>query len=186
MPTLRRVRTQMVQQAGNELLNTFYFAADLTTADAAASAVGAFFAALQPCMSEDLHYSSVAEQELIDDATGHLTGVEVSGVSYADTGTLTGQPLPFATQALIKWHTGAIVAGRRLAGRTFIPGMTENLNDAGVPNADLLTTLNAAIAVLANGDPDSAVVWSRKHHVSAVMSSGTPWTEYAVLRSRRD
>ena len=151
----------------------------------AVTAVGAFWGALGNAMSSACSWSVEREVASIDAVTGDVLDLVDSGVTLAGHGTLTGQPLPPANQALIRWKCSSIVAGRRLQGRTFVPGMTENLSDDGTPNADLVTALETAAAYLLDVTTSGFAVYSHTHHVAAVVTSFSVYPRYAVLRSRR-
>lgn len=185
MVDIWRVRTQLQTTATNPMLNTFFFAADLVTVSAARTSVQEFWAALGSAMTQNLTWVIENEVEKINVETGALVGVVVDSTNYTGNGTVDSEELPQATQGLIRWGTGAIVSGRRLQGHTFIPGATESLSSDGVPSSALLDKYTTAAAILATGGDDACVIWSRRHHTSAVASSGRPWTEFAVLRSRR-
>jgi hypothetical protein len=180
-----RVRTDLVSTAGNPLLSTMYFPGEsIFSAADARGAVGTFWGALGDAMSETCTWTVEPEVASIDAASGDLLELVSDSVTWSGAGTLTGQPLPPANQALVRWRTASVVAGRQIHGRTFIPGMTENLNDDGTPNSGLVDLLNTAAALLIDGD-NSLCVWSRAHLTAAVATSGTGWNQYAVLRSRR-
>lgn len=185
MVSLIRVRTDWTLSATNPGITNLYFPQGLTTPDAAAAAVGAFWTVLNDAISNTVSWATRADLEVIDAATGELTDVLTGVDTFGGTGTLTGQPLPPATQGLIHWSTNAIEGGRRVVGRTFIPGATENLNDTGVPNSDYLDIAGAAAAALIDGGSTNFTIWSRKNGVGVLAVSGTPWTEWAVQRKRR-
>jgi hypothetical protein len=48
------------------------------------------------------------------------------------------------------------------------------------------TTLSNAAAALLGASNSDFVVWSRKSGAFSVVLSGSPWTELATMRSRRD
>jgi hypothetical protein len=180
-----RIRTALEQQAGNPMLNTLYFDEGAGTAAQAASAVAAFWTACGDLMSTACGWQVENEVALVDEATGDITGYESVASPGSGSGTLSGQPLPFATQGFMNWRTGIIVAGRRLAGRTFIPAATENLNDAGVPNGDYIEVLATAAAALIDDADSALLVYSPTHHTGGLVSSGNVGRVWGVLRSRR-
>jgi hypothetical protein len=184
--TIIPVRTQLQITAGNPLLSTMFFGSDDTNAASAADAVFAFWQALSTVMSSECTFVIERECALIDPATGELTGFADSGDDRADSGSLTDELLPPATQGLITWKTSAIVEGRRLQGRTFIPGLPESQSSAGIPATALRTAADTAVTGLLELGPNALVVYSRAHHVADQVTSGQLWGEFAVLRSRRD
>lgn len=67
----------------------------------------------------------------INEANGELVGTATfSDITVA--GTEAGQPLPYQVQALTKFLTDGFVAGRRVQGRSFFPGLAETFNSGGV------------------------------------------------------
>lgn len=186
MTDILRVRTDLQQMAGNPLVSTMHFDGTTGGASEAASAVASFWSALEPIMSTGCTWEIESEVEVINSSTGALVGVDPIGGGASGAGEATGNPLPLATQGLIRWNTGQINAGRRFYGRTFIPGMTENYNETGVPVPDAITAMAAAATAILSAPDASFVIYGPKHHFFAAVTSGTPWAEWAVLRSRRD
>ena len=181
-----RVRTVIAGAQGGAELSTMFFnvTGGLTAANANA-AVGAFWLAAAGAMSSS--YSATTEGEVaeIDIATGNVTGL-VAVTPITHTGTSAAYRLPPATQGLIRWRTGTYVGGREIRGRTFIPGLTQDDNTSGVPSSGMLSGLQTAANNLISDPLTDFVVYSRKNRDAAPVISGTPWAEFAVLRSRRD
>lgn len=189
-----RVRTVFTGVTGSPYLSTqFFIASDPATGTLAAAAktkVANMWAAMTTQMSNLLSFTVQSPVDVIDPSTGNLEN------SFAVTPTpgvcnLTGDPLPFMSQGLIRVETGVILAGKRLRGRIFVPGPTENVNGTGTPAGTYVSALTtAAQSLLAAGDPVLAV-WHRPPPggntglaVGAVGATGQP--KWAVLRSRRD
>ena len=126
-----------------------------------------------------------AEVTTIDVATGNPTAVEV-GTAGTWVGVVDGELLPRATQGLARWLTGEYVGGRQVRGRTFVPGWTESNNDVdGTPSAAAIGFIQSAIdAVLL----ETAVlcIYARASRTVHAVNGGSPWGEWAILRSRRD
>jgi hypothetical protein len=130
---------------------------------------------------------AVIEPELtiIDSTTGILVGTTTT-TGNTFTGSSSGDQLPLAAQALLQWSTGVVVQGKRLRGRTFLPGMIESFNttdgqvDAGLRGA--WATNMATFIAACSGD---FVIYSRTHHVYASVQGGSMWNQWAVMRSRR-
>lgn len=191
MAILGRLRTLWGGVAGSPYYTNMYYLTDAGGAgmqdscDAWTDLIDAFSTSLGTSMTVAIY----PDVPLIDSATGILTGATtVSGaVVDPDGGT---DLLPPATQGLLRWQTAAVVAGRRLRGRTFLPGMTEGDTNAGgsvLPalvssmNGYLSATFLPAVAAAA-----PLVVYGPTHHAFSEVTSGNMWTEFAVLRSRRD
>lgn len=105
-----------------------------------------------------------------------------------------GDPLPFATQALVRYDTGVYVRGRRLRGRSFIPGYTETDQTSGVgPAAAFITGLNTALGLLGTVVVSNInqVVWSRPNPAFPGSGQAEPVTgraassTWAVQKGRR-
>jgi hypothetical protein len=159
-----------------------------TDAESAIAALAAGWAALDAQVSNLLTWSTESDVEQISAATGELLGVfQVDPV--ADAGTGTADPLPFATQGLIRWRTGSIVNGREVRGRTFIPAPTEAVAIDGRPSAAFVTAASAAIAAWTGGLV-ALEIWHRPNELGAgsawSVETGQLWNQFAVLRSRRD
>lgn len=187
MASITRIRTTFTGSQGAPYVSTQYFAgSDSSAASLAASAVGAFWAALEPVMHNELDWNVEPFAEVINDATGALVGVNPIGGGESGTGEVSGTPLPFATQGLLRLVTSTVVNGRVLRGRIFIPGTTEFVGGNGVPEASYVTALNDAFDALDTAAAGALLVWSRTHGTSAVVTGGQAWNQWAILRSRRD
>lgn len=171
--------------AGGGICRLYFDEAGGTAADAHAAVVS-FFNAVDEVMSTQVAFTVEAEVELVNAATGAITGIE-STDAYSATGTGSGDPLPPATQGLVRWRTGAFVDGREVRGRTFLPGMLESLNDsAGKPNSGALTVINVAAGNLIGDGDSELVIYSRTKSLQATVVSGQAWSQWAQLRGRRD
>lgn len=180
-----RVRTDITGGPGGAELATHYFdvVGGLTAADANA-AVGAFWHTVRDLVHNAYTFSTESEVASVDIATGQVTGLTpVTAIVWA--GTVSGQPLPPASQGLIRWRTGTFVGGREIRGRTFLPGPTEEHNLTGVPNSDYITVANNAAAALIAASGTELMTYSRKNSDAAPVVSGSCWNQWAVLRSRR-
>lgn len=90
----------------------------------------------------------------------------------------------------VEWRTDAIVAGRRLRGRTFIVPITAAAFDAtGSPDSTSIGLVSTAAAEFYDEDPIGNVdpgVWSRTHGILADITGHVVPDQATVLRSRRD
>lgn len=182
-----RVRTVFNSAiAGAPYLSTMYFTGDDDASGAldAVTAVGVFWGAVDALMDSEVTWATEAEVVVMSN-DGTITG-SFSVTPVTGAGALAAEQLPLAAQGLVRWATGQYVNGRRLRGRTFIPGLVEASNNNGRLVAASATVIsNAAAALIATGTVDLAV-WSRTHSTSFPVTSATVWTEFATLRSRRD
>lgn len=183
-----RVQGTFTLAPGSPYYNALYFGG-LTQGEAQAAAVAAasFWGHLDNALRADMAYTTGSEVELVDITSGQVT--DVFSVTPADvdfTGTL--EPLPPANQGLVRLRTNFFANGRRIRGRIFVPGPTEGWTSTGSVNGTTLTNLQDAVNLLiANGGAAGGLqVYSVTHHIAAPVVSGSPWTEFAVQRSRRD
>jgi hypothetical protein len=128
--------------------------------------------------------------DTIDDADGELTGVWTSSGGGTVGGTTVGVTV-LGVGACITWHTGAIVDGRRLRGRTFLVPLAATVWEAnGTFSAGALASLKVlSDALMATG---GLGVWHRPttpggiDGTSSSVLSNTITDKPAILTSRRD
>lgn len=186
-----RVRVTFTGGSGVPWLATHYFREAGGTAQQAATAVGTFWGAVDAFINSGTDWTTEADVSLIDDATGQLTGVQ-STTPVTGTGGSAVERLPQQDQILVRWRTGSTVNGRELRGRTFIPGVIEDTNDAGdVLAATRATILTAAQALITDAN-SVLLTWHRPTSPGAadgseaIVTTASVWQRFAVLRSRRD
>lgn len=186
-----RIRTVFTGPQGSPWLGTMFFDETVGTAQSAATAVGTFWGAVDALMHTTVTWATEADVSAIDDTNGQLMGVS-STTPQTGTGALGGELAPFVSQALVRWRTNGIVNGRSLRGRSFVPGLTTTSADDGRVIAATQATINAAAAALILDANSTLVVWHRPSGPgatdgnSATVVTGTCWSQYASLRSRRD
>lgn len=182
-----RLRTTITGSTGAPYLSTTYWTrTDSSSAGLAADAVAAFWESIASEMSSDLSWNVEGFCDVIDDATGTLVGIDTIGGGNSGDGGDTGEPLPFATQGLLQLRTGVVVGGRALRGRLFIPGATEGKSTDGVPSSDYRSEISSAYSAMMAVSGAEMLIWSRKNGTSSPVTGGSPWNQWAVLRSRRD
>lgn len=184
MSNLFRVRTAITGGPGGSELSTMFFDGSAGTPQDAADAVRAFWNDIKGYIFSNYHMKVEDLVYTIDATTGLATAATATSTLVVDGGS-GDQPLPPATQGLVRWHTGAFTGGRELIGKTYIPGPCEDMNFIGNPSSTYLTALNGAATSLGSGGPPYMVIWSRKHHITAPAGLGTAWSQWAVLKSRR-
>lgn len=152
----------------------------------AADAAAAFWNTIRPLVTNDQTMTVLPEVAEVNVGTGQTEGVAATTTTPA-IGTSTADQIPQAAHALVRWRTGLFFAGRELRGRTFIPGLgTASNGPSGEVILATRTSLNAAATTLLS-DPDADFgVWSQKNAAFATASTGLTWTEWAVMRSRRE
>lgn len=184
MASIYRVRTAWSGPTG-ALLSTLWFenSAGLT-AQAAADAVHALWDGCKAMISNTFTAVTDAEVATFDVSSGQITAV-TSVTNTPVTGTESAEYLPFQTQGLIRLPTGIFLAGRRLQGHVYVPGPTENRNDAGTPSVAYQAALTAAGAAMVSWVSSTPVVYSRTHTAAVPITTPQASPHWAVLRSRR-
>jgi len=182
-----RVRTSFAGVAGAPYLSTMYFMTGDTLPDAQAAntAVGTFWSTIDAQLLTSLSWSTDPEVSVLTTA-GVLTGSHAV-TPVTGTGNIAGSLTPPATQGLVRWATPIYVAGRRVRGRTFIPAIPQSLlSSSGGPALALSTAVNNAAAALIADANANLGIWSRKNGGIHAVTTGGMWSQFAVLRSRRD
>lgn len=199
--TIARVRTIFTGVAGTPWYSNLYFFDNGGTeiGPDAVTWVTAFWTSLSAVMQDSVIWTIEPEVARLDESTGQLTGVTATPGATGG-GTQQVAALPWQTQGLIREFTGAFVNGRRVRGRTFIPGPTESSSDVGVPIGTYITALqNAADALIASsvstwcvwarpfdGDPAAVPPKPARTGTAHIIVSANVWDKWAVQRSRRD
>lgn len=195
--TIMRIRTVLTGTVGLPGLNTFYAngaSSTPITADATdmVARVRAFWNAIVATLPTAMTAVVSPQVDLIDPATGALTGGLVGATPLTVTGT-GGTALPLASMALLVASTGTIVNGRRLQGRSFIGPLAATVNNLGSLGPAQGAVISSAATNMLTGTTSSVpVVWHRPKLPGPAGGSVAPVTgfvtrtPFAVLRSRRD
>lgn len=194
-----RFTFRMTGLAGAPYFSTIYTNGNAPAdADAAAPHMTTFWSGLKGLMTAGLTIALEPEVDSLLPETGQVVNTFAAGgwVNQVTTG---NAPLPKATQGLLRIRTDGFVAGRRVNGRLFLPALANDAQLGGVPSNALLTTLSSAANTLRTSLDATAsewVVWSRPKDAddsgparagsSHAVTSVSVWTQFAVLRSRRD
>jgi hypothetical protein len=145
--------------------------------------------ALEGFLSTSIAWRVAQDGKIMDSATGELTGFWTDTTPFVGEGLNESDPLPDATQLLVQWVTTEVVNGRRVRGRTFIPGMTEQHSERGNPSDDLVAGAAAGAQAMVTALLGNFVVWHRPTNgvggSTAVVNVATVWDEWAVQRNRR-
>lgn len=122
---------------------------------------------------------------LVDEASGQTIG-DLTGTpgSVALTGGL--QPVTLVSQARLNLLTGVFVGGTQIRGKMFIPGISETRSDSGAPSATVLANLRTAALALMNNASTVWGVYSRTHRQFETITGISTYSQFSVLRSRRD
>lgn len=168
-------------------LTVLYFD-EATSVTSQRTALASALAELTTSLCTTSRWTIRNEGRELSDATGTVTGFWGDGTARTGTGSAGTTPVANAAQGLIRWLTPDIVAGRRIRGRSFVPGMSDNVNANGQVNATGTGDLQSCGGVLIT----SAVgfgIWHRPqsgtggsfHEATAAVA----WNEFAVQRGRR-
>jgi len=187
-----RVRTIWASPTGGPYFTNHYFLVgsdgDAVTAQAAATAVGDFWESIDATINLAVAWSVQVNVDLLDSTNGALLDT-FAVIAASGAGDSTGDMLPSAAQGLVRWATDAVIDGRRVRGRTFIPGVSEAFAAAGVPAPTFLSTALTAATTLAGQDLS---VWHRptgdppSGGAAVPVTGAAVWNQFAVLTSRRD
>lgn len=184
MSTLFRVRTAITGGPGGAELSTQFFNAASTTEQDAADAVRAFWATCASRISAAYTFQVESLVYSIDSANGQATST-AGTTTLPVTGGDLGEKLPGNVNGVVRVHTGLFIAGRELTGKIWIPGPTENYNASGVPDSTYRSVVDGALNAMLVTPANGYVVWSRKHFQFFAVTSGSTWTQWGTLRSRR-
>lgn len=187
MATLFRVRVGWAGTLpGVPYLSTLWFGSGLYVEQDAVDSTRAFLDSAKGLWSTALTATVEPEVALIDEATGALTGVTSVTPPGAVTGENSNEPLPVSSQGLARFSTSTVAGGRILKGHMFIPAPTADLNDNGAPTSSYVSVLAGKVADFIADVSSELRVYSRTHHTSGLVTSGSAAPYWAVLRSRRD
>lgn len=190
MASIARVRAEW---GGSGLdgpgVSTFY-TANLSPATYV-TAVRAFFNNIVSVFPTDIDITVRGDGELIDDATGALSGSWSMTPPAVVTGTNTAD-YARGVGTRIKWLTGGVTGNRRVRGSTFIVPMTvDSYNTSGALDSAVLSMLQSAATALAAADSGSMVIWTRPSGdppsggASHAVTGSTVPNSVSWLRSRR-
>lgn len=187
MVDVSRVRSVWTGVAGTPWYSNHYFTAFTTLAEANAgvAAVRAIWENNKVLMDDALQVTVEGLVANINVATDQVTSTW-SGTDLTTFCTGTGDAMPYANQALIRWQTGVYLAGRQVVGHTFWPGLLEASNGPnGIVQSSTVSSILGQAGNLIAATPQ-LVVYSRKNATYAVVNGATVPSKWAVLRSRRD
>ena len=185
MANISRFRTVFTGVAGAPWYSNMYFQGGTPEGAAYGPFVAAFWDGCASSMVNDVSWTVEATYAQIDSATGNITDL---GDWAGDTGVglSTEEPLPWANQAIVNWHTSTYVAGRELRGKTFVPALIQSANNNGVLHGTIQADILAAANALLDSANGAMTIWSRTHFQEHTVQSANVPLKIGVLRSRRD
>ena len=185
MTDIRRYRVDWSGLTGLPGYSTFYCGSAITLG----SELSTFFNAIKNQFPAPLTFTIPNSGDLIDDATGELTGAWSGSGGTAPASSSSGAYMA-GTGAYIQWNTGSIVNGRRLKGRTFLcPLKSDNADSSGNISSAAHAVLDPALATLVAAG--KVMVWHRptspggSDSVAIVAGSASIAPSVTSLRSRR-
>ncbi len=148
------------------------------------------FFAVRDWFPEEVVVSFPSEVIDRDTATGVMTAVHAINPPAQMQGTASATAFAAPSGVRVHWGTDAIVAGRRLRGRTFFVPTTVSAYEL---NGTIAEGCRTAFKTAADAFIDSGVnawveasVWSPTHGIQADITSASIPDEVAIMRSRRD
>lgn len=168
-------------------ISTFHWQSEVQEAQDAVDSLSAVYDEWIDSMVAQLSITVDSEADILNPATGEVTGIAAVTPWTKTGGVGSASALPNAVMALVRWRTGVFIGGKEVRGRTFLPGFASGFvtADGNVP-AGQLTSLNAGATIWRDAGDNASVVYSRTHGVAHPIVSASAWNEYATLRSRRD
>jgi hypothetical protein len=184
--SLWRRRTTWNSSSGMTGLTTLHYWDTGTTPqadmDAASVRENTMWSTLKGYMNNTVNYSASGTVDVLDITSGDI--IDVQNVTAAGgVGGVVAEPLPWHTQALVRFRTGLYVEGRQLQGKLFLPGLTETENSFGVISAAAVSGITAAVNLLHTNS--ALAVYSRKYATAGQVSSVVVPNRWAILSTRR-
>lgn len=191
MTTVARIKVRWEGFFGAPGLSTFY------CLDAATWRPNllTFFNTIKARMPTTVVMVVEAQGDLVNDVTGDITGSWTEGAETSYTGAITGN-YPAPSGVVVNWLTTAVIAGRRLRGKTFlVPIGGAGYDNNGTIISTYLTDFRAAATALHTTTPGQMLVLHRPTLAgspagvtagsSSAVTTATVPDLAAVLRSRR-
>lgn len=188
MPMLR-VRTVFTGVTGSPWVSTINFGGPTQTgnqadADAAVAAVGAFWGGVDGHIHTSVTWSTLPDVLFLGD--NGIPAASFATTPILGTGGSGGTAVPWSNQALVRGLTSTYLGGRQIRGRIFIPGLTTAAVSNGALAAATATAINGFAVTLNGVTTPPWAIWSKVNATVVPVSSVSTWSQFAVLRSRRD
>lgn len=168
-------------------VSTTYVEQGTGNAAAAVSAWADFWDTMSDYIANDFTVTLGGTMETINVVSGQTVSVEtVTPVSVQ--GTAVTQFLPTASQGVLEFLTGVFANGRQIRGKMFVPGIVEDQNEQGFPISTCISAFEAALNDVNDlgGMNGAWTVWSRANARQEYVTDSFMWSQWGVLRSRRD
>lgn len=188
MADLSEIITDWTFENGKAAQTVMYFAQGGDPIADQRTDLGVFWAACEPYLDSLTEWTIRTSGDVLDSATGVLIGDWSEATARTGTGNLSGTPVPNSANILIRWATGSVVSGRRLRGRSFIPGSSSTANDGGHLGSAAIAAITTAANTFASAGNNFGV-WHRPIQSAGgtfvTVNGASVWEEYAVQRRRR-
>ena len=188
MTNMREILTNWSTATGGAGTTVMYFAESAASAAAQRAALGTFWGVVDNYLDSNTAWNVQSFGNVIESETGTLTGEWTESTPQGAAGGVVGNALPNASQILVRWGTGVIYQGKRIRGRTFVPGVASTALVEGEVGSAAVAAINTAALALASAGVGFGV-WSRPRvgvpGLHAAATTGTVWGEFAVQRRRR-
>jgi hypothetical protein len=155
---MQRHRVTWTNLIGLPGVSTFYFVDSNATGTAA---LHAFFEAIKFIFPAGCVIHSEAQGDVVDPATGNVTGVWEQG--QVDATLCTGQgnyAAPVGMQ--VNWKTAGVAGGRHIQGRTFlVPVISAGFEPNGTPGDNTRNQILSAATDLVLAQSSDLLIWHR-------------------------
>lgn len=155
---LQRFRVGWTNFPGAPGVSTHY----LSTSVADYTAIRTFWNTITPLLPNGLTITFPSIVDIINEATGQLTGsIAVTPMAQIVSAAVQ-QPYSGTSGGVIRWVTPAIQNGNRVTGRTFlVPLHRDQYQNDGSLASTFITTVQTAAVTLLAAYADGIKVWSR-------------------------
>lgn len=190
MANVARFQVEWQGLPGGLGVSSFYVSGDGTSGQASwLTAVQELFRDFAQYVPEEVIWRLIPEVSVFDAATGLLQSVRGTPAFPGEAGFAAGV-WSAASGARLDWHTGQVVAGKRMTGRTYVVPLASNGFSAvgGLSSAaiiDLQAAANTYLSAVTAGG-EVPVVWSRLNGDTYPITTVAVPPQGSVLRSRRD
>lgn len=189
MVTLTEIPVRWASENSPGGTNYLYFGPGGATIPFIRASIATMFTSVAARLDSLTTWTVATSGDQLDDATGTLVGAWADGTARTGTGSASGQPVQNQSQILLRWQTNAIVNGRRLRGRTYVPGASSLTADAGQVASAAQAAFTTAANQFVTDCAGQFLIWHRPvgglGGSSSAALSGSCWEEFAVQRRRR-
>lgn len=155
---LQRYRVSLANWPGAPGVMTFYLGSGVTDF----TPIRTFCNSLTGVMPNGLSFSFPTTVDVFNEANGQLTGSLPATTLATVSSSVTAAAYSGTSGALVRWNTGLIQAGKRVAGRTYVvPLAGSNYDTNGSLSTTCIGLIQGAANTLLTSLTDGLKVWSR-------------------------